>query len=520
MSPQITDEARGQLIVELRTKQGWTQEMLAESLGVDVRTVRRWEGGRQSIRSRNLAALASALQAPLELLVTGQDTSAAAPAAATTRVEDRDLRTVDLVVWLADAAQQPFAETYELVVDEAGQLESESPSRRYERDLGRASISRQDLADAVADYYDLADLGVGVEFYQTVVAGRELSLTIVVDGAWRALDIDLRGEEAQGALASLPSPAGEPLAEPVHRAAVARLADAEANDRVLINNPMYRLLSADVASDRLDLSFTLATFADYALRNGLMEMETVDALRHSETGRLSASSPTPVRDSLLPSARAAFDLSSYFCTGGVVALFAAARPAVGGRPADYVLLIQQRGQNVMDIPGKLSTVPKGWHQPIGEAATEVRLGTTLLREFEEELLGRQDLEQMSDEARRTADPLHRERHPAAMLELLSNPGSFHLRCTGFGLNLLSGTYEVPCLIVIDDEDWWGRWGHLIAGNWETMSIDSISSADTDRLAVLIHDPRWSNEGLFALLEGLRCLDHHDAAGRVALPSIR
>ena len=67
----------------------------------------------------------------------------------------------------------------------------------------------------------------------------------------------------------------------------------------------------------------------------------------------------------------------------------------------------------MDIPGKLSTIPKGWHQPLSEASSEAKLSTTLLRELEEELLGREDLEQMSDESRRTADPLHQERQPEA-----------------------------------------------------------------------------------------------------------
>ena len=78
---------------------------------------------------------------------------------------------------------------------------------------------------------------------------------------------------------------------------------------------------------------------------------------------------------------------------------------------------------------------------------------------------------------------------------------------------------MPCLIAIEDEDWWGQYGHLIAGNWETMSIESYSSMDTDGLAALIHDPRWSNEGLFALVEGLLCLSNIDRADRVAAPNI-
>lgn len=87
------------------------------------------------------------------------------------------------------------------------------------------------------------------------------------------------------------------------------------------------------------------------------------------------------------------------------------------------------------------------------------------------------------------------------------------------MNLLSGTYEVPCLVVIEDESWWGQWGYLIAGNWETTSIDCYSSMDTDSIATLAHDPRWSNEGLFAFLEGIRVLTEIDQTGRVAAPRI-
>jgi hypothetical protein len=39
------------------------------------------------------------------------------------------------------------------------------------------------------------------------------------------------------------------------------------------------------------------------------------------------------------------------------------------------------------------------------------------------------------------------------------------------------------------------------------------------LAVLAADPRWSDEGLFAFLEGLRRLAQLDTGGRVAAPAI-
>ena len=412
-----------------------TQQQLADLLRVDVGTVARWERGAQGIRPRNLAAIAKALDVTLEELRSGSQPSVASTAPAT-----RDLRVVEMVAWLAEAAGRGFTETYELVCKAADRVEARSAADQYARNYARASVGRQELADAVTDYYQ-----VGEEdgLYSTEIGGERITLSILSKPEWRGLNIDLRtdGEESTVEVAPGARPADR-MNSVVYESAIARLADAEVNNRVLINNPMFRLNSADVVDGKLHTSFGMAAFADYALRTGLMEIELVDSLLKTDG--------TPARDALLPSLDTALDLNSYFCTGGPVALFAAARPATDDRPADYALLVQVRGSQVMDIPGKLSTVPKGWHQPIGEAVPQSRLGVTLIREFEEELLGREDLEQMSEESKRLVDPLHQERTPPALASLLNNPGAFHLRLTGFGLNLLSGTYEAPCLIVVDD----------------------------------------------------------------------
>jgi hypothetical protein len=89
----------------------------------------------------------------------------------------------------------------------------------------------------------------------------------------------------------------------------------------------------------------------------------------------------------------------------------------------------------------------------------------------------------------------------------------------FDINLVTGTYEFGCLLVIDDESWWEQWGHLVEANWEAMRVHRYSSRDTAGLANLARDPRWSNEGLFAFLEGLRRLNELDQNGRVAIPTI-
>lgn len=515
MTDRASDDEIGRRIDALTTRRGFTHEALAEQVGVDVGTVGRWIRGEHQIRQRNLAKLASALDVELHELIspTPQPTSPGSGGGA-----ERDLRTIDFIAWLADNSDSDFADLYQAVADRAEQIEARPTASRHSKSYTRAKVSRQDLTAAVADYYDLAD--EDAQLYSAEVAGKRLTLSIATNPTWTDVSIDLRSDQEAASLAPPGILPQAPLSDAVVRAAVARLADAEVNDKVLVNNPMYRLVDMDVGPERLHPTFGMATFADYALRNGLMEVELIDAIAGSSDGTLARAEATPVRDALLPSASAALDLPSYYCTGGPVGLVAIARPARGNKPADYVLLVQVRGHHVMDIPGKLSTIPKGWHQPISEASSEAKLSTTLLRELEEELLGREDLEQMSDEARRTADPLHEERQPEAIRSLLQSPDALRVACTGFGINLLSGTYEVPCLVTIEDDRWWAEWGHQIAGNWETTSVATYSSMNTEGLTTLIHDPRWSSEGLYSFLQGLRHLGTGERRERIAMPNVR
>jgi hypothetical protein len=98
-------------------------------------------------------------------------------------------------------------------------------------------------------------------------------------------------------------------------------------------------------------------------------------------------------------------------------------------------------------------------------------------------------------------------------------GGYRTECVGFGINLLSGNYEFACLILIDDEEWWARFGSQVEANWEIERIRLYSSRDTAGLRDIMRDPRWSNEGLFALAQGLRRLAELDRTQRVAAPRI-
>lgn len=211
------------------------------------------------------------------------------------------------------------------------------------------------------------------------------------------------------------------------------------------------------------------------------------------------------------SVQSAFSFQDRVCAGGPACLLAVARPD------DYVLIVQERSTQVVNVAGKLAVIPKAFHQPITDLH-DCQLSASIERELEDELLGRRDLEQLSPDAGRLAEP----RHPLTISEpmrwLLDHPDAYQVHCTGFGVNALTGTYEFPCLIVVDDNHWWSAYGDRVEANWETTRLRCYSSRDADGIATLIADPKWSNEGLFAFLQGLRRLSEV-TPGKVSLPVI-
>jgi hypothetical protein len=116
--------------------------------------------------------------------------------------------------------------------------------------------------------------------------------------------------------------------------------------------------------------------------------------------------------------------------------------------------------------------------------------------MEEELYGRGDIDNTTA-GQQAAEPMQ--------WLLTDNPGMLHVECTGFGLNLVSGNYEFACLIVVDSEEFWSLYGGQIEANWEPSALRQYSSLDTESLAELVTEDTWSNEGLFALTQGLRRL---------------
>ncbi|MER5317803.1 hypothetical protein [Streptosporangium roseum] len=172
---------------------------------------------------------------------------------------------------------------------------------------------------------------------------------------------------------------------------------------------------------------------------------------------------------------------------------------------------------MLNAAQKLAVIPKAFHEPLADFGEDVSILATIEREMEEELFGRDDVDStFSDQLH--ADPMHPSRLSEPMAWLAERPDHWRTECTGFGFNLVSGNFEFASLIVIDDEEWWTRFGGHIAANWESSGMRRYSTLDTGLIASLLRDPAWSNEGLFALSEGLRRLSEI-GGNRVNLPTV-
>lgn len=220
----------------------------------------------------------------------------------------------------------------------------------------------------------------------------------------------------------------------------------------------------------------------------------------------------------MPNLTAALNVGDRMCAGGALALTAIARPADAFRSEpDYLLLVQERSGHVINAARRLAVIPKGFHQPLTDFRADTQVGATLRREMEEELFGRDDVDNTVGEQRH-ADPMHPSRLSEPMRWLLAEPGRLRMECTGFGLNLVSGNFEFASLIVIEDVEFWTRYGGDVQANWEASRLHQYSSRDAELLDELVNDVAWSNEGLFALLQGLRRL-REIGGTRVDLPEI-
>ena len=299
-------------------------------------------------------------------------------------------------------------------------------------------------------------------------------------------------------------------------AAVQRLAETLVAGTRFVDMPLYRLTGLSAGNAEISGSLGITQFASYALTLDLLEGELSDALT---TGVRPEPGSLPLRDRYLPDLASVLSVNGRLCAGGALALCAFARPADPYRgPADYVLLVQERSGSVVNAARQLAVIPKAFHQPMTDFRGDARIAATLRREMEEELFGRDDIDNTINE-QHAADPMHPARLSAPMRWLMTeNPGALRIECTGFGLNLVSGNFEFACLIVVNSDEFWSRFGGQVESSWESSSLRQYSSLDGGSLSALACDGAWSNEGLFAFLQGLRRLSQI-GGDRVDIPAI-
>ncbi|WP_460528072.1 hypothetical protein [Flindersiella endophytica] len=393
-------------------------------------------------------------------------------------------------------------------------LTSQDASELHNRRVRRTRVRREDAVRALGQYYGDAVAGFGR--YAGRFDGGRTETSILTSDSWLDVGAPLIPAHDRLRLTSAIPYEGPSLDEGSAAQAAERLAETLALGTRLVDMPLYRLLTADIRSGDIAGDVGMSRFVQYALTIDPLEGELLDALAAGVEPRPGS---LPLRDSLLPDLASVLDLPGRLCCGGALALCAIARPATFTHPnPDYLLLVQERSSSVVNAAGRLAVIPKAFHQPLTDISGDTQIGATLRREMEEELFGRQDEIDNTMSEQRSADPMHPSRLSEPMSWLLETPGRLRMECTGFGLNLVSGNFEFASLIVIEDEEFWARFGGQIQANWEAASLRRYSSLDRGLLAELLDDPAWTSEGLFAFMQGLRRLAELNGP-RVAVPTV-
>jgi transcriptional regulator with XRE-family HTH domain len=513
-----------------RRARGWSQARavwelmrLAEAKGLKVASatslktqLSRWENGHVTPGYYQDLLCRFYRMTPDELGISSQQ-SPSPPAAeddhCTELIASREwLRTLDQVDQQADwepgtARKQVASRLARLDV---GDLQDRASRRRR--------VSQRHIAEVLGDYYRGSHSGETAShgLYRARIGhDKEILTSVLTYPGWLDLDCPLTATSDQLQLTSAPRESVVSLDADVTDAATQRLAEAFATDHRLVDVPLYRLLAVDVTKGLIAGSVAVTPFVRYALTMDLLEGELIDALA---AGSPTRSGSLPLRDRYLPDIRAVLDLAGRLCAGGTLALCAIARPASPDRgPADFALLVQERSDHVVNAARRLAVIPKGFHQPMTDFRADARIGATLLREMEEELFGRADTDSTTS-GRHTADSMHQTRLSEPMRWLTDKPGHLRLECTGFGFNLVSGNFEFASLIIIESEDFWQRYGGQVEANWEAESLRMCSSLDSESITELAGDAAWSNEGLFAFLQGLRRL-RQIGGSRADIPAI-
>ena len=498
----------------LRVAMRQTIEEFAEQIGLSPRAVAKWKAEPDLVISH---AVQRDLDTMLRQRASDDERSRFNELAMAVLTVERH-RAVELRARLAQADHLHSALAWLDPGDRGGMVEDVlATAVRIDAVRGRrwrrVAIDRADVASVLHRYY--AD---GFAEHCPVSAwlpGAEINLTVLSSPNWLADPWDMLADDGMSGRFVYEHHAAEPAhttSAAWRRAAVARLAECLVDQTRFTDGRLFRMTGLRPNPSGMGASFTLGSFVRYALTSDLLESETINAIQRGGAPRL------PLRDQLIPRVEDVLDPGNRHCMGGPLALTAVARPPQRGRAADFALLIQERGGQVLNAATRLAVIPKCFHEPTSEVEWDVDVATSLTRELEEELFGKAEVDTTRG-TRTSIDPMHPDRLTEPLRYLSqAGPDAWTMEGTGFGFNLLTGNYEFPALIAIHDGDFWERYGGRVEANWEAEHVRFVSSLDHDALAALAGDPSWSDEGLFAFLLGIRRLQELHPE-RVALPEI-
>lgn len=522
----VTTGWTGRTACALQAALRMSNESFAEYLGIGVRTVASWhqkpDVRPQPERQQLLdTALERASSATKDRFADAVGTGAQAPS---TRADEPDEGTAEAeqrltadpnigaaLDWLDQHAGWDPGSARRQVTARLARLDVRELRDKRSR---RERVDQVSIANALGDYYGSQDGDHG-RYSVRYGTEDELSTSVLTSPEWLDVKCPLIATHDRLKVKKSTATAETALDAEAAEWAVQRLAETLALNVRLKDMPLYQLLDIGVREGEIAGTVGVTRFVEYALTMDLLEGELVDAL----AGELPAQAGMlPIRDKYLPDLTSVVDVSQRLCSGGTLALTAITRPASPFRgPADYVLLVQERSGNVVNAVSRLAVIPKGFHQPLTDFRADAQIGATLRREMEEELFGREDIDNTVSDQRK-ADPMHPSRLSEPMRWLFEDPDRLRMECTGLGLNLVSGNFEFAGLIVIEDEEFWNQYGGVIEANWESSHLQQYSSVDGDLMADLVQDVAWTNEGLFALFQGLRRLKEIGGE-RVDLPEI-
>jgi hypothetical protein len=365
------------------------------------------------------------------------------------------------------------------------------------------------ITEVLVNYYNIKALeSSSLNLYAFVVNGIHIYTSIASKNDWVGLSIRLDGDQEtceliSDKLSNVQIPENN-LAE--------FIAYIEETKPQIWNAPIYRLFGIELTPNRFKASFAMEKFYNYRFTFGLLREELTQALISAEYNidklLLNKIKYLPLREQLLPDGYSLVNFHNRMCAGGVVVLSAFARSQ-----NDYAIPIQRRSGLVIDSQGMLSVIPTAIHQPMIEHYFELNPSFTAYREIGEELFNIKELNRDSPHVK--FDWFFNKKQ---MKWLRENRGAYTLKCSAFGIDLLSGNYEITILFAVHDDTFWNKYGDSLINNWETSNMRVLSSNNSEELAKYILEPEWSGEGLLSFIEGLRLLKTLDKK-RVNLPSI-